>query len=220
MTSWFKNHTKYFVKTSLSNGELVEAKQALILRDKKPTYPLHLTLTVIHVADETSYAAYFKSEEFVEDARKILDDAPMSMTVEEAHYVMMGTRPECFAIALETNGAYAKLVNAFKIDLCLFLCEKFSLHGEVRTIDEKYTYTVLCDNEEVEVLKMLYTANELAYCHLTIVSSFDLKRCNRPLFKKYEASGDKSAFLASEFGNVNELAMNNIELDQLLVSSS
>jgi hypothetical protein len=220
MTSWFKNHTKYFIKSSLWNGEVVEAKQALLLRDKAPTYPLHLTLCVIHVAEETFCTEYFKSESFLEDARKIYDDAPVSLAVTEAHYVMMGTKPECFAISLETDGAYAKLVNTFKIDLCLFLCEKFNLHCELITIDEKYIYTVLCNNEGVEVLKMSYTANELTCCHLTIVSSFDLKRCNKPLFKKYEASGDKLAFLATEFGNVNELAMSNIELDQLLVSSS
>lgn len=221
MTSWFKNHTKYFIKTSLWNGEVVEAKQALILRDKKPTYPLHLTLAVIHVAEETSCTAYFKSEEFVEDARKIWDDAPMSMIVEEAHYVMMGTRPECFAIALETtDDAYTKLVYSFKSDLLLFLCEKFNLRSEVKTIDEKYTYTVLYDLRYTDVLKMHHSETEPVICHLTIVNSFDLKRCNKPLFKKYEASSDKLAFLSTEFGNVNDLAIKSIELDQLLISSS
>lgn len=221
MTSWFKNHTKYFIKTNLYNDEVLKTKQALLLSDNEPKYPLHLTLGVIHVAEETSYTEYFKSEEFVADARKIYDYAPLGMAIKEAHYVMMGTRPECFALLLETaDDAYTKMVNTFKIDLRLFLCEKLNLHSEVRTIDEKYTYIVLCDNEGVDVLKMPHTDNEPACCHLTILSSFDLKRCNKPLFKKYEKSGDKLAFLSGEFGSVADLAMKTIELDQLLVSSS
>lgn len=201
MSSWFPNHQKHFLKTPLRSNTALEEKQSVILRNKKPTHSLHLTLAVIHVANETQYTSYFESAQFVKDVRNLYEDPSyILLDVNKAEYTLLGTKPECFAIVIDTGDAFKTLVHNFKTSLCLFLCQKLSLVWEERLIDEKYNYTLLVDKEGVDILKIPWSSQDSPLCHITLFTSFDLKRCNRALFKLYEASEDKLAFLSKECG--------------------
>lgn len=66
-------------------------------------------------------------------------------------------------------------------------------------------YVVLIDDRGTEMVKIPWSTDDSPICHITLFTSFDLKRCNKPLFKKYEASSDKLVFLSDECGEANAL---------------
>jgi hypothetical protein len=205
MKSFFECHTKHFLKVALvTNTDALVAKQAQILKGKTPTYPLHLTLAVIHVLNDTPCSAYFVSDEFSKDLVNIFPDQSRLFAEDSpTSYAIMGTKPECFAIVYDNCDAFKDFIDDFKKSLCLLLCNKYDLIGEERLIDEKYEYMVLKNSEGVEVLKMPWSRTEYPVCHVTLFTSFDLKRCNKPLFKKYEKAEDKLAFLSKEWSDAD-----------------
>lgn len=219
MTSWFKGHTKRFVKAPLLNDALLLEKQSSILNGKNATNPLHLTLTVIHVAEGTPHTDYLNGNAFIEDVQEIYH--LHSIVIDNPHYVMMGTKPECFTIVMDTkNDSYTQTVLMFKSVFSLFLAKKLNLEYKECVIDDQYTYRVFYDKEGIEVLKMPYDIGTTSICHLTLFTSFDLKRCNKGLFKKYTAANDKFEFLVNECGPITEIMTVDytIECDCLVIS--
>lgn len=219
MTSWFKGHTKRFIKAPLLNDALLLEKQSSILNGKKATNPLHLTLTVIHVAEGTAHADYLTSNAFTDDVRDIF--RIHSVAIHNPRYLMMGTKPECFTIVMDTkNDSYTQKVLMFKSVLSRLLCNKLELDYKECVIDDQYTYRVFYDKEGVEMLKIPYDIEATAICHLTLFTSFDLKRCNKALFKRYTTAGDKLEFLVNECGPIAEImtADYTIECNSLTIS--
>lgn len=209
MTSRFaETHRRQFIKTPLEQAASSSLKevQAKILLGKEPTYPLHFTLAVVEIALDTPHTAYFDSDGFKKDVRDLYP-AQTNFFVDrtQVEFAIMKndgqTRgPESFAIVIDAGDAFKKSVRDFKDAYCNLVCEKRGLIRSERVFNEKYNYVVLSSDDGVEALRMPWSVEEEPICHVTLFTSFDLKRCNKPLFKKYEASGDKLDFLSKEVG--------------------
>ena len=213
MTSRFERHTKRFIKAPLLDEPFLLEKQSSILNGKKPTNPLHLTLTVIHIAEETPHTDYLKSYAFTVDVQEIF--RIHRLTIDNPRYTVMGTKPECLAVIMDTV-SFAQLIIGFKSTLSLLLCKKLNLDYRECIIDEKYTYRVFYDNDGLEILKMAYDICATPVCHITLFTSFDLKRCNKELFKRYVDADDKVAFIIEEYGPIVMGPM--LEFDPLLIT--
>ena len=214
MTSRFEGFTVCFLKALLKDNTAMEEKQATILKGKRAKHPLHLTLTVLNIASETQYTEYLTGSDFAEDLERLVE-LPTRMDVSNPTFLSMGTTAMCFAITLEAGEAFALLVRDIRLRLCDFLCEKLNLVCEEDIIEGKYPYKVL-KKEGIEVLRMP-NSDSTPLCHVTLFTSFDLKRCNKPLFKRYADVEGGFPLLCIECGPVTDLVRENIGLSPLLV---
>ncbi len=194
--SWFNGYTKYFVKIPLDDNALLKEKQSTILKGKNPTHEAHFTLAVIHVAPDTICTDYLKSTAFTEDMANIYK-GPTQIEIKSVQKAIMGVKPECYALCFDTNNAYTTLAKEFRSSVCYFMMEKFNLTYENELINNEYDYMTLFHEGKVV---MRIPSGKDPICHVTIMTSFDLKRCNKQLHKEFDESNDKLALFGHHFG--------------------
>lgn len=144
---------------------------------------------------------------------------PSSLAIRDPEYRLMGVRPVSFAIVMDVvDDALSSIIVDAKRLLRDFLCERLTLECKEETIDEKYEYMMFY-HEGVAVLNIPITTTP-SLCHVTLFNSFDLIRCNKPLYKKFTCAnkeGTVLSLLSDECGPVNSLIGDALYLAETLV---
>jgi len=198
MKSYFPGYRKYFLKRGARNAEL-ESKTSALLQGKPPTYPMHMTLFTLHVKETSRTAVFFDSPACAVELSEELR-SPDSLEAENAHYELMGEKPECLALVFDANrDAFARDAEA----LCAFLEKRLDLQRRDVVLSGHFHYTEFSAAQSGIHILMHRVAKEEKIFHITLLNSFDLKRCNRALSKCYstleEDKEKKVAFLAERF---------------------
>lgn len=116
-----------------------------------------------------------------------------SPNVKNQRYELLGKKPECFCIVFDLLD-YTKL--QMITDLWIeSLCEKYSLTKQY--CDDNITNLITKDNE----IMVKFSSTKICEkkLHVSLITSFDLKRANAPLYKKYYKSEDGYKIIASYY---------------------
>lgn len=210
MTSMFgeEGYIKLFIQLSLNDPSLIniaKSYQGILLNNKGTFNPLHVTILVIHIKRGTSYTDYLTSDVFFNDVTELYIKRHFSFPLESIEFSVQGKRPECFILNLNDKD------RSFSMDIVLFN------NSILELIQQKTSYNVLAffskeermyvshrdkDDKELFIVSNshLSEAEYVKHYHMTIVTSFDIKKHNKELFKVYNKSddGDKLNLLMSK----------------------
>lgn len=156
-----------------------------LLQGKTSKYPPHMSLLTMLVKRNSTAAANMNrwKEEFftqlIERPILYLED------VEAKHYAVLGNNPECFCLVLTPKDL------AYYEDLrtrwCIFL--------------ESKGVTVGFGTDSGAEVRLTSAPLSEKKLHVTLLSSFDLKRYNKGAYKAYRQAEDKLAYLQSLYGS-------------------
>jgi hypothetical protein len=218
MASRFEGYTKFFIKVPVDITRW-EGKERSILKENLPTYGAHLTLATINVKNDC--IERFKTSRFSDELRTFtIAHLGASLETTNLRYELLGTKPECFAFVFDLVDPSP--IERWKCDLLDLLTRAFGANRKDVTLFEKYEYVdfiwEVSDETDVIVARVpKSSSNEESAFHVTLLSSFDLKRRNKASFKCYEKSPNKRVFLEEYFGPVPLENEFKLQLDALNV---
>ena len=233
MTSKFDGFLKLFIKISLRNDEtltnILSSHQSILLKGNKAFHEPHITVMVLHIKMNTKHTEYFTSQQFCGTINDLYSIEQSPLLEIKTSFKIIGSHPECFVYSLDNSPDFDDYIYRFKKLIIDHLCRELNLIAEDHSYNsvnsDERSYTDFVSEGEVIFRTSSFNTFNRELCemtmvrHITIVSSFDLKKHNKVLFKEYNKSQDKSELLSSELSPIPNSLLN-IDLTESFISTS
>lgn len=198
-TSRFIGYEKHFfsIDATEDDPKLYPITNRL-LRERKPTYPPYISVLTIHLKKDSSVANEFEETKRIfctQMSELITPIALDGREVKNRRYELLGSNPECFCLVFELV-KYSRL--QLLIDLWIgTLCEKYALKKSQSESELR-----LVSDDGVVVGRICNASMLQKKLHATLLTSFDLKRSNKKVYKQYRKADDRLAYLISHYGEL------------------
>jgi len=178
--SRFEGFSKVFIKFNTTKS--VFTKKAEILNGKATTYPEHFSAMILFTKKYSVVEDYIKSPAFQDD----IGEWDTGVT-HGYRFEILGHSPDCFCLVFEAD---VENLLEFRTRVCETLKTKCKLKET-----EQCDYINLYDFEELVVKIPIIKSTKF---HITLFSSFDLRRCNKKKYKEYSKASSKLDFMKNE----------------------